>query len=133
MLTLAQKNKIRGMLADKQSAKTIAEEFGITEADVQALSKPKAVRADPRAVVPLASAGSLRECHGPAARTGDLQGPNHRLGAARARHASPWRPAPLGPLSALPKPLAPPQAAVPSRSVWRAGAERVHALRWRAT
>ena len=53
MLTLAQKNKIRGMLADKQSAKTIAEEFGITEADVQALSKPKAVRTDPRAV-PLA-------------------------------------------------------------------------------
>ncbi len=68
MLTLAQKNKIRGMLADKQSAKTIAEEFGITEADVQALSKPKAVRADPRAV-PLASAGPLRECHGLVART----------------------------------------------------------------
>jgi len=64
MLTLAQKNKIRGMLADKQSAKTIAEEFGITEADVQALSKPKAVRTDPRAV-PLALSRAIARVQRP--------------------------------------------------------------------
>ena len=44
MLTLAQKNKIRGMLADKQSAKTIAEQFEVSQEEVEALKKPKAVR-----------------------------------------------------------------------------------------
>eukprot|EP00965_Chrysotila_dentata_P175399 5789673-Pleurochrysis_carterae.AAC.1 len=43
MLTKADRDKIRGMLADKQSAKTIAAEFGVDEEDVRALAKPKAV------------------------------------------------------------------------------------------
>uniref|UniRef100_A0A7S0IUA5 Uncharacterized protein n=1 Tax=Calcidiscus leptoporus TaxID=127549 RepID=A0A7S0IUA5_9EUKA len=42
MLTKAERDKIRGMLADKQSAKTIALEFEVTEEEVKALAKPKA-------------------------------------------------------------------------------------------
>ena len=42
-LSYAEKQRIRGMLADKQSAKTIALEFEVSEADVLALAKPKAV------------------------------------------------------------------------------------------
>ena len=42
MLTKTQKDAIRGMLADKQSAKTIAMEFDVTEQEVTALAKPKA-------------------------------------------------------------------------------------------
>ena len=42
-LSYAEKQRIRGMLADKQSAKTIALEFEVGEADVLALAKPKAV------------------------------------------------------------------------------------------
>ena len=38
-----QKDRIRGMLADKQSTKTIAFEMGVSEQEVQALAKPKAV------------------------------------------------------------------------------------------
>ncbi|EOD18155.1 hypothetical protein EMIHUDRAFT_447960 [Emiliania huxleyi CCMP1516] len=41
-LSYAEKQRIRGMLADKQSAKTIALEFEVGEADVLALAKPKA-------------------------------------------------------------------------------------------
>jgi len=43
-LSLADRDKIRGMLADKQSAKTIAQEYEVDEADVLALAKPKVVR-----------------------------------------------------------------------------------------
>ena len=43
-LSYAQKQRIHGMLADRQSAKTIALEFEVGEADVLALAKPKAVR-----------------------------------------------------------------------------------------
>ena len=46
-LTLTERNSIRGMLADKQSAKTIAEMFECSVQDVEALAKPKAVRAAP--------------------------------------------------------------------------------------
>ena len=41
-LSKADRDKIRGMLADKQSAKTIAEEFEVRVEEVQALAKPKA-------------------------------------------------------------------------------------------
>ena len=51
-LTLAEKNKIRGMLADKQSAKTIAEELETTVEAVEALRPPK-VR--PRSAPPRAT------------------------------------------------------------------------------
>ena len=47
-LTKAQKDTIRGMLADKQSVKTIAEQYEISQEEVQALAKPKAVSAGPR-------------------------------------------------------------------------------------
>ena len=47
-LTKAQKDTIRGMLADKQSVKTIAEQYEISQEEVQALAKPKAVSAVPR-------------------------------------------------------------------------------------
>lgn len=43
-LSFTDREKIRGMLADKQSAKTIAEQFEVNEKDVLALAKPKAVR-----------------------------------------------------------------------------------------
>lgn len=41
-LTQRERQHIRGMLADKQSAKTIAEQFEVSVADVEALAKPKA-------------------------------------------------------------------------------------------
>lgn len=44
MLTKQQKDAIRGMLADKQSAKTIAEQFEVDVEDVEALRPPKPVR-----------------------------------------------------------------------------------------
>ena len=44
MLTKTQKDAIRGMLADKQSVKTIAEELEVDVEDVEALKPPKAVR-----------------------------------------------------------------------------------------
>ena len=53
-LSYAEKQRIRGMLADKQSAKTIALEFEVGEADVLALAKPKAVcMSRPRRRLPL--------------------------------------------------------------------------------
>jgi uncharacterized protein (DUF433 family) len=42
-LSFAAREKIRGMLADKQSAKTIAQEYDVDEEDILALAKPKAV------------------------------------------------------------------------------------------
>jgi hypothetical protein len=44
MLTKAQKDAIRGMLADKQSVKTIAEEQGVSVEEVENLKPPKPVR-----------------------------------------------------------------------------------------
>ena len=41
MLTKAQKDAIRGMLADKQSVKTIAEEQGVSVEEVENLKPPK--------------------------------------------------------------------------------------------
>ena len=43
-LSKQEKDAIRGMLADKQSAKTIAEQFEVSQEEVEALKKPKAVR-----------------------------------------------------------------------------------------
>lgn len=42
-LTYAERQAIRGMLKDKQSAKTIADEFSVSVEIVQALAPPKAV------------------------------------------------------------------------------------------
>lgn len=42
-LSFAAREKIRGMLADKQSAKTIAQEYEVEEDDILSLAKPKAV------------------------------------------------------------------------------------------
>lgn len=42
-LSKAERAKVRGMLADKQSAKTIAEELECTVEEVESLAKPKAV------------------------------------------------------------------------------------------
>lgn len=42
-LSFAAREKIRGMLADKQSAKTIAQEYDVEEDDILSLAKPKAV------------------------------------------------------------------------------------------
>ena len=47
-LTYADKNTIRGMLADKQSVKTIAEQYEVSQEEIQALARPKAVSAAPR-------------------------------------------------------------------------------------
>ena len=44
MLTKVQKDAIRGMLADKQSVKTIAEEQGVSVEEVENLKPPKPVR-----------------------------------------------------------------------------------------
>ena len=44
MLTKTQKDAIRGMLADKQSVKGIAEQLEVDVDDVEALKPPKAVR-----------------------------------------------------------------------------------------
>jgi len=41
-LSKAERDKARGMLADKQSAKTIAMELGATEQEIRVLAKPKA-------------------------------------------------------------------------------------------
>ena len=44
MLTKVQKDAIRGMLADKQSVKTIAEEQRVSVEEVENLKPPKPVR-----------------------------------------------------------------------------------------
>ena len=44
MLTKTQKDAIRGMLADKQSVKTIAEELEVDVQEVEDLKPPKSVR-----------------------------------------------------------------------------------------
>ena len=46
-LTYAERGRIRGMLADKQSVKTIAEELECRIDEVEALQKPKAVSDPP--------------------------------------------------------------------------------------
>ena len=54
-LSKQEKDAIRGMLADKQSAKTIAEQFEVSQEEVEALKKPKAVRRPSTAPAPYAA------------------------------------------------------------------------------
>lgn len=65
MLTKKDRDAIRGMLADKQSAKTIAEQFEISVEEVEALKPPRAVckRAEPNHPLASAAVSSCSRSH----------------------------------------------------------------------